>query len=62
MPDLAELERRIVATKAALDGARAGHAHSPNAETLRMVEGVQQTLDQWLDMWARQRVAQQISA
>ena len=60
MPDLAELQRRIIATKAALDGARAGYEHSPNAETQRIVEGVEQTLNVWLEEWAEQRVAEEI--
>lgn len=60
MADCAELERRITATKAALDGARAGHSHSPNAETQRIVQGVQHQLDAWLDQWAQQRIAEQV--
>ena len=60
MPDLAELQRRIIATKAALDGARAGLRHCPSAENERTVEGVRRQLDQWLDMWAKQRMAEEI--
>ncbi len=52
MVDLTELERRITATKAALDGARAAHAHSPNADTEHLITRVTTALDYALDQWA----------
>lgn len=39
----------LVAVKAALDGARAAYAHSPNSDTERAVRKVERDLDRWLD-------------
>lgn len=44
---LRDLHARITAAKAALDGARAAYEHSPNGQTLRVVEKVERELD-WL--------------
>lgn len=57
---MTDLERRITATKAALDGARAAHAHSPNPETERLMRGVEGRLDQLLDQWAHSKQAEEI--
>jgi len=45
--------RRITATKAALDGARAAHEHSPNPETRRVMERVERELDRLIDALPR---------
>ena len=50
---LHDLHRRIVATKAALDGARAAYTHSPNGETWRVVGKVERELDRLLDRLPR---------
>jgi len=44
---LRDLHARIVATKAALDGARAAYEHSPNVDNERDVAKVERDLD-WL--------------
>ena len=44
---LRDLHARIVATKAALDGARAAYEHSPNVDNERVVAKVERDLD-WL--------------
>lgn len=47
------LHRRITATKAALDGARAAYEHSPNPQNERVVEKVQRELDRLVDLLPR---------
>ena len=50
---LRDLHARIVATKAALDGARAAYEHSPNAETERVMRKVGRELDRLIDLLPR---------
>jgi hypothetical protein len=50
---LRDLHRRITATKAALDGARAAYQHSPNIDTSRVVGKVERELDWLLDRLPR---------
>lgn len=52
--ELTALEQRIVAVKAALDGARAAYAHSPNGDTARIVCRVERDLDAYLDRLPRE--------
>ena len=51
---LRDLHQRIVATKAALDGARAAYQHSPNGETERIAAKVERELDRLLDRLPRE--------
>ena len=48
------LHGRITATKAALDGARAAYAHSPNGDTARVVDKAERELDRLLDRLPRE--------
>ena len=54
---LRDLHRRITATKAALDGARAAWEHSPNLDNERVVDKVQRELDRLVDLLPRPREA-----
>ncbi len=49
MPDLRTLDAGIFAAMAALHGARAVAAHSPNSETLAAVDKAEQRVNQLLD-------------
>lgn len=51
---LRDLHQRIVATKAALDGARAAYEHSPNIDNERAVDKVARDLDWLLDRLPRE--------
>jgi hypothetical protein len=51
---LRDLHAKLIATKAALDGARAAYEHSPNHETRRVMEKVERELDRLLDRLPRE--------
>lgn len=55
---LRDLHARIVATKAALDGARAAYEHSPNVDTERAMSKVGRELNRLLDLLPRPRSEQ----
>lgn len=50
---VSDTEKRVTACLAALRGARACYEHSPNNETLRLVQNAEQKLNNWLDRLPR---------